>query len=215
MFCRTRSEQTTGQDNEKDPIYVCEDCYRESYYGQDSYVKVYKHCILAKVIHPAASRNICRCDSVPHSDTTGRSRTLFPVNQGDKHRDICGQGGLQCGLLKLGELVAQAKYDGMQQILTRKKRPSKPLTMNQPTKIQDKEDKAKTARRELRTVTETTLHDASNRTPTSSSAAVVEEKEADEDIPFFFRKYTEKYPFGNVHMALRIGPLVIENGVAQ
>ena len=41
------------------------------------------------------------------------------------------------------------------------------------------------------------------------------ESEADEDIPLFFRQFTEKYPFGNVHMALRVGPLVIENGVSQ
>jgi len=27
------------------------------------------------------------------------------------------------------------------------------------------------------------------------------------------RKFTNKYPFGNVHMALRVGPLIIENGV--
>jgi hypothetical protein len=43
----------------------------------------------------------------------------------------------------------------------------------------------------------------------------LEENEADEDVPFFMRKFTNRYPFGNVHMALRIGPLIIENGVDQ
>lgn len=37
----------------------------------------------------------------------------------------------------------------------------------------------------------------------------------DDDIPLFFRRHTEKYPFGNVHMALRVGPLVLENGVSK
>jgi hypothetical protein len=38
---------------------------------------------------------------------------------------------------------------------------------------------------------------------------------ADEDVPIFLRNFANKYPFGSVHMALRIGPLIIENGVEQ
>ncbi|KAL5356140.1 hypothetical protein BJX96DRAFT_185608 [Aspergillus floccosus] len=37
----------------------------------------------------------------------------------------------------------------------------------------------------------------------------------DEDIPLFFRQCMERNPFAEVHMALRIGPLVIENGVSN
>ena len=48
----------------------------------------------------------------------------------------------------------------------------------------------------------------------SNNAAAMEAL-ADEDIPLFFRQYTQQYPYGNVHMALPVGPLVIENGVAQ
>ncbi|ENH63159.1 hypothetical protein FOC1_g10009050 [Fusarium oxysporum f. sp. cubense race 1] len=36
-----------------------------------------------------------------------------------------------------------------------------------------------------------------------------------EDIPMYLRSTIEKYPYGNVHMALRFGPLIIENGVAN
>ncbi|KAJ5326117.1 uncharacterized protein N7506_009219 [Penicillium brevicompactum] len=50
---------------------------------------------------------------------------------------------------------------------------------------------------------------------TGSTTSVASEATADEDIPLFFRRYTERYPFGNVHMALRVGPLVIENGVSH
>jgi hypothetical protein len=42
----------------------------------------------------------------------------------------------------------------------------------------------------------------------------LEEAEADEDILFFLRQYTEKYLFRNVYIALRIGLIVIENGVS-
>ena len=34
------------------------------------------------------------------------------------------------------------------------------------------------------------------------------------DIPFYLRSVTNNIPWGNVHMALWFGPLVIENGVA-
>jgi hypothetical protein len=125
-------------------------------------------------------------------------------------------GGLQCGLLKLGDLVADAKYDAMQQNLIHRQRSKTLSEIKNSDQIQEGKDamKKEKARRRLRTVTQSTLHDA-NRTPASGSTSVADEEEADKDIPFFFRKYTEKYPFGNVHMALRIGPLIIENGVAQ
>lgn len=191
MFRRLRT-QKAGLDSSEDvtDFIICEDCYRASHYGQGNYVKVYKHCILTEAINPRASRKICRCNDVPHFDSAGRSTTLFPVSQKAKHRDMGGPGGLQCGLLKLRELVAQAKYDGMQHRVMKGKR-------------------------HLHTMTEKTLNDPDRRTPTTSSASMTEEVEADKDIPFLFRKYTDKYPFGNVHMALRIGPLVIENGVAK
>ena len=105
MFHKTRR-------GEKE-VLVCEDCYRESCYGQDGLVKAYKHCILEEVITPGASRNICRCSTVPHFDSNGRSRTLFPINKEDNHRNI-EEGGKRCGLLKFKELVAEVKYDGMQ-----------------------------------------------------------------------------------------------------
>ena len=201
---------------------ICEDCYWTHHYGQDLFVKAYKHCILTEVITPAASRNICRCRTVPHFDNCGRSRTLFPVEKGERHLNINGPGGIQCGLLKLGELVALAKYDGMQTVVGEGRKPSDAARMSKQQNDDGKEKEetgltkvAGWQERQLRTVTETSLHDATQRTATLSATTVADEVEADEDIPFFFRKYTEKYPFGNVHMSLRIGPLIIENGVTQ
>ncbi|KKY27871.1 hypothetical protein UCDDS831_g00584 [Diplodia seriata] len=48
-----------------------------------------------------------------------------------------------------------------------------------------------------------------------STFGIADEEKAEEEIPFYLRHYTKKYPFGNVHMALRVGPLTIENGVAK
>jgi hypothetical protein len=219
MFAKIDPEtpdQPTEKQTPKGPVRICEDCYRASHYGSDSYVKLCKHSILTEVISPTASRYICRCSNVAHFDTTGHSRNLFPVSKDDKHTDVNGPGGLQCGLLKLGDLVADAKYDAMQQNLIHRQRSKTLSEIKNSDQIQEGKDamKKEKARRRLRTVTQSTLHDA-NRTPASGSTSVADEEEADKDIPFFFRKYTEKYPFGNVHMALRIGPLIIENGVAQ
>lgn len=37
----------------------------------------------------------------------------------------------------------------------------------------------------------------------------------DADVPLFFRQCADRNPFAGVHMALRVGPLVIENGVSK
>jgi hypothetical protein len=38
-------------------------------------------------------------------------------------------------------------------------------------------------------------------------------REKEDDVPLILRPIVDKYPFGNVHTALRVGPLLIENGV--
>ena len=219
MFC----------DLHKKPKYnICEDCYRNLHYQKDSLVKAYKHCILAEVIDPSVSRKICCCSTVPHFDANGRSRTLFPVNEEDKHLNIDGPGSMQCGLLKLGEIVAEAKYDGMQTVTTKTMKRSGKRQLHelreQDAKAQkeEKEKKEKGAtrtadrqRRKVKILTQPSLQDSSQKILASGSTPAAAEQEADKDIPFLFRPYTEKYPFGNVHMALRIGPLIIENGVSQ
>lgn len=124
------------------------------------------------------------------------------------------------------ELVALAKYHGMQTALRKGKSLGR-LKRSSKGRKKDEEENGKTEqgksivkengwkRLRLKKVTGASLVDAKKRTATISETTVFEEAEADKDIPFFFRKYTEKYPFGNVHMALRVGPLLIENGVAQ
>jgi hypothetical protein len=213
----------------KNPKYnICEDCYRNFHYRKDSLVKAYKHCILAEVIDPSASRKICCCSTVPHFDANGCSRTLFPVNKEDKHQNIDGPGSMQCGLLKLGEIVAEAKYDGMQTVTTKTMKRSgkgqlrEPREQDAKAQKEEKEKKEKgptrTAdrqRRKVKILTQPSLQDSYQKILASGSTPAAAEEEADKDIPFLFRPYTEKYPFGNVHMALRIGPLIIENGVSQ
>lgn len=115
-----------------------------------------------------------------------------------------------CNLIDLGDQVALAKYQGLQTALGGKDKIEKQrgeLTKAElPNAKKSKSD-------ELRKMIGRGR--AHSRSASSSNTSVVTEPQADEDIPLLFRRYTEKYPYGNVHMALRVGPLVIENGVAQ
>jgi len=149
---------------------------------------------------------------------------LFPIDKDDKHLSTAIKGGLQCPLLSLGDMVAESKYDGMQTLVTKRiplgeERRLAELPPAELEKLQKSTSKGirrkKTKDATLQTSTMPSLVDETDRIGTEGKSAEVREAEADEDIPFFMRRYVEKYPFGNVHMALRVGPLIIENGVAQ
>lgn len=214
-------------DEKHDPNWrICESCYLKRYQDKPHIYKVYKHCVLDGSITSSLSHKICHCAGVAHSDTSGRSRNLFPIAQEDAHLAAPREGGLQCPLLSLGDMVAESKYDGMQTLVTQpvplaQERHLAALTPSEREKLKQSKKKATKFRRKknkdsnLQTTTMSSMVDEKDREGIEATSAEVREAEADEDIPFFMRRYVEKYPFGNVHMALRVGPLVIENGVAQ
>lgn len=194
------------------PGIICEDCYRSLFYGSDSYAKAYKHCVLREAVTPDIGRKICHCKNVEHFDGKGSPINLFPLKDDkQQHLDVNGIGSIQCSLLKLGESVAFAKYKGLQTVLGVESPSSKSRDI---LKISSKDRKTKEGG-PMKTVTGVSVHNPKNREAVSSTTSVATDAAADRDIPLFFRKYAEKYPFGNVHMALRVGPLVIENGVSQ
>jgi hypothetical protein len=211
MYCH----QIVGNDKKQESAeYLCEDCYLKHYLGKpgsDSFVKRYKHCILNEIISPRLSRKICMCDDVSHYDNRGMSMALFPVDKSHNHRKANVPGAVECGLLTLGGIVAEAKYEGMRRTAVREKQDKKDKASKKGDATQ--ETKVKVTERP-KTVTKQSQQ-APDRDGTTGTAVAFEEDEADEDIPFLIRQYAEKYPFGNVHMALQVGPLVIENGVKQ
>ncbi|KAF3481516.1 uncharacterized protein GIQ15_04275 [Arthroderma uncinatum] len=154
------------------------------------------------------------------NSATGFTFTEMSVIKGENHLSTGGFGSIQCGILKLGEHVALAKYKGLQTIVGLKANKNRPATISG-VKATPNEDNTKPKKipgwrpGKLMTVADKSLHDSATRSPSESSTSVATEAQADGDIPLFFRKFTEKYPFGNVHMALRVGPLVIENGVSH
>jgi hypothetical protein len=190
---------------------ICEECYLKEFKGRTGFVKTYKHCILNDTINARVSRKICMCEEVPHHDPKGMSLSLFPVEKEAKHLKN-GTGKVECGLLKLGEMVAEAKYDGMRTITTRpKSKRGKDkkgrLVTTETVRIQQGGHRPKTVEKESQ--------HGPDREAATGTAIALEEAEADEDIPFFLKEFAERYPFGNVHMALRLGPILIENGVRR
>lgn len=199
---------------------VCEACYAKCYHGSKDLFKVYKHCILSEAITPEISGAICCCTTVARIDADGRSRALFPVGEADKHRISASPGLLQCGLFDLGELVAEAKYQGM---LSKSEKHTKLSELKRIGELKEEEKQ-----REMEKAIRKAYRNGNGRTVerqyslVNSDTTVAEfgrssalREDEDGDIPFFLRSITNKYSFGNVHMALRIGPLVIENGVEQ
>ena len=208
---------------------ICESCFRKPTASRKSIVKVYKHSILGESITGDVSRQICRCSSVSRDDSDGRSRVLFPIAKSDEHH-------AQCGLLNLVDSIAQAKYEGW--LLPMEKR----LNLSEEGRLNEERARVAKARKEkelskemakgrkealkvvktakggktgLSTAKNSSLVQSTERTPITGSTAAVEEEEANDDIPSFMRPFTDRYPFGNIHMALRFGPLLIENGVKQ
>jgi hypothetical protein len=211
MYCCIKPSNGKEQESAQ---YLCEGCYAQLVLGKpdsDSFVKLYKHCILKEVVNSRWSRKICKCDDVPHYDTQGMSKSLFPVEKSHNHRKASIPGAVECGLLKLGEIVAEAKYEGMQTVMIKKGSNKK-----EPVNKKDDNTKATKIRSTERPKTVTAQsQQAPDREQTTGTAVAFEEAKADEDIPLLYRQFAERYPFGNVHMALRVGPLVIENGVKK
>ncbi|KAH8591655.1 hypothetical protein B0O99DRAFT_267996 [Bisporella sp. PMI_857] len=177
--------------------FICQDCQDEGH-GLNRHAghlkKHYKHCILTETIDPIMSRKICKCNTVSRYDVEGRTRSLFPIQKVDSHRNSL-KGAVQCGLLDMGDLVAEAKYSGIQ------------IKIDKRRTLDEERSKSLEKGRKLQ------RQGHANRQQSQISTELINEKDAKEDIPFFMRKFTDRYPFGNVHMALRFGPLHVENGV--
>lgn len=189
---------------------VCEDCYMDKHYEDASFTKVHKHSILDEAVPPNVSQAICNCLTVQRTDGAGDPRALFPVDPNctnGRHLNQEGKPGRpRCGLFSLTEMVAEAKF-----ATTRLPR-DKEVTLAQARLEHEKEvaERQKEERqRNPRTAATGTFPNAANPVATISNVGV----EVYDEIPT--SDLGEDMAHGNIHMALRFGPLLIENGVAN
>lgn len=225
---------------DSNPGVVCEECYHNHYYGREEYTKAYKHCILAETITPEMSRKICNCVALRQDENDGNPKSLFPIDNPDQHEGTGTAGREKCKLLRIGDTIAIAKYHGLLNSVGAKPRtlketekaalkakasekgtgmPRKRYSAANPrhgdSDFEEEEELRQTPEAQgnnrrlsaFKTVQQITSHGA--------DVSAAGEAAGDKDIPLFFRGYTEKYPYANVPMALRVGPLIIENGVSQ
>ncbi|ERF76414.1 hypothetical protein EPUS_06972 [Endocarpon pusillum Z07020] len=214
VICGSSFRSDTAHGN----IVICESCYTRHHYAQPQLLKSYKQSVLSQSITPQISRQICRCSTVQRIDGDGRSRALFPVDKGDAHRGAeLPPASLHCGLLDLGELVAEARYQATLSKLEKRTKLSEIKRVDEARKeeriqeLKKKSRKAKKSGKAQMVQGRSSLLDPSVRTAEFGKSAGITDGE-DSDIPFFLRSTADKYPYGNVHMALRIGPVLIENG---
>ena len=199
---------------------ICESCYRESLHPPSHMKMRYKHYILRDIITPQISSQICHCSSVNRTDPYGEPIRLFPVNKQLSHR---GTGiktrGLKCGLLLLGDRVIEIKFQGLMSRLEKTKRVEEKQKAKRREQIRKNEQKTLKKKSKL---TKTKRRGKTIGRPEQESPKALEEqtvsdaedeKLAEKEVPYLYRKFTKLYPFGNVHMALTLGPLMIENGV--
>lgn len=234
------SERPSTASGSQTPIHkVCEDCYRKYHYGDRSYYKREKECILPLIITPELGRRMCQCKSIHPLDSDSKPRKLFPMPKEDKslHDYSTNPGGPQCRLIKLSSFLAQAKYETTGAAITQRKIAKRPTslleyekhvenTINKPSA-----DNSKTRKKfgspitggssvwKASTPTSPTLASSAGSrrmsVATTSTTDSIDEAEVDDDIPLFSKSYARKNPFAHVRMALRVGPLLIGNQMVK
>lgn len=183
--------------NEKNVI-ICETCYRKSHNNRPSASvrKVYKTCCLPTAMTPEISQQICDCTRCRHEDENGNPEAPWPLT---------GERPPSCRLLNLNSMIAEAKFAATQGKLDKK------TTLD---KIRRREGREYQAMWEAHRDTMSTrgvppkLPNLNSEFGTSYGHA-----DARESVPRILRSITDKYPYGNIHMALRFGPIIIEIGV--
>ena len=194
-FSNTGSKATTT---------VCETCYTTSHRHEEAWIKTYKHCVLDDIT-PEDSWTACQCTDISKVDANGNKRSLIPVQPEDSHVESIN-GSSKCGILQLPQLVAEAKYKGMlseqeAEVVSARKHGFRQSFRSTDKLAQRREQdiKAKVARN---------LRDQEKASPTHAAIGTVI---VGTPPALLVREDDDLEPYRRMNMALRIGPLVIEN----
>ena len=190
---------------------ICETCFRGSRHPQNHMTKFYKHLILRDIITPRIGRQICFCDRTTRTARKGRDLPPFPIDDNFLHRGRKGKPKvLKCGLLLLSDRVMEAKYQGTISAIEKGKKQIQMLKQTKPndkTMVQSASRLTGLGRRQNQSRGRGYTA-PQGRGGEKTISDVEEEKLASKEIPLLYRKFTNRYPFGNVHVALMFGPLM-------
>ena len=193
---------------------ICEPCYRRHYYGHLGFNKFYKHCALNDAMTHFSAWRICKCPNVPKYSSDEKLLPLYPADYDAGH--LTGEDGHECGLFNLGSIEAQAKYEGLKASVSdashkrglsgaMSKLSTKDSRFLKPSSSSDRRKRVSAVFSGLR----------GSSTEAIASDNVVTDPTADKNVPQFFKKFEDVDAFSHTHMSLRVGPLVIENGVGR
>lgn len=206
---------------------VCETCYRRFHHGKSSFTKKYKSCCLQDAMTTDATQKICLCPNAPRRDTNGKRQALWPLVEDEKgqHHYHGGTGRANCGLHELNNMVAEAKYGATrgkgewetstldeveQDDLEYFRKLKKTFYKYGMTHVKNQADETFKPQGRPRK-----LPNLNNKDAISEFGSSYGQTEYQEYVPRYLRSITDEYPYGNVHMAIRCGPICIENGVAK
>ena len=116
LQCSTCQHTIRGcmlQNMDQRDMIICESCYRNHYYGDNLYLKMYKPCVLKDSINRQDRQRICRCSTVPHIGSDGSFRELFPVGEGDDHPGSVRKTAIKCGLSQPWDSCSRGKISRM------------------------------------------------------------------------------------------------------
>lgn len=177
---------------------ICEPCYWAHHYGDTTFFKTYKHSVMNDALDMGADN----CKS--HGDLSASMRPTFKIR--DVHH--CMPDNKPCEVFKLRDHEAKAKYEGLLATVGKVPPGNKSTASRMVSRMRSVSKVERVVAARVGTA---------KRPPTQFgiSTGPAEEAMSDTDIPLFYRECAEDYPFAGMHMALRIGPLVIENGVSK
>ena len=239
VYWRKRSADQQSPTVPKDTAdRVCEACYLRLHYGSKVYYKAPKECILPFSIPPDIAGRMCQCGG-------GVSRVFPMMRgdywrHGGNDKAKFGPShtvSTSCMLVKLGTFIAEAKYATTGGTTSQRKTNKRPALLRefekQAKEANDKANDVKsltrlgsaihrsTSNRKISGVAWSALSnnsDYSSRrlsTATSETSSSTDEAYANESIPVLYKSYARKRPFSKINMALRVGPLQIQNGTSQ
>lgn len=206
--CYSCKESISGSSfiNNKTSDIMCEDCYRKTLYGHRDVKKALKRCCLSATILTGPSQMICTCPQVQRRDGAGRLKNLFPVRDGpesqERHMNPKGElGKIRCGLYELPDLLAEAKFQSI----------FKPTMLKEGKRTSLEEAR----RQEQRHLWKYKVDSQPKLTyPGQNSAAEPNRTAfANKRDSEFLGKNNNPMGFSNLHMSLRVGPLVIQHEI--
>ena len=188
MFTRRNEEFATST--------ICEGCYWAHHYGDQSYVKQYKHSIVEDAIELAERQGSCKCEQNT-KQLTGWYHLKF---KDGNHYQISAT--KSCPVFKISQGISNVKYKGLL------------ATAGLEPPVRKRFGLSRVASK-LKRHSLSTIGQASPLAPEELASKLYLQSstgraKADEDVPLFARECVVENPFSYVHMVLRVGPILIE-----